>query len=357
MIDDMKDRYAYNPADAPAPNVSPPSVSPPSVSPEIIYRRSLRHDIMMIVLMLLAFYAVISTLPSIIVLIPMFFSDEFARLLAGDLSTQVTTLSESDFMKNLTPIAAMIAEAAALPLFIAVRGKSMFTTDVFLTRERMRPAVFIRIFVIAFGAQFVFSSLAELLNALLGKVGYSATDMYSAAMESMMSLPGYIYIMLLGPIMEELVFRSAIMKKLERYGANFAIVMSAMFFACYHIFFVQVIFAFPVGILLGYVAYRYSVKYSILMHILYNSAAMLAGAALPNPYIEWIVFAAMFAAAVALLILNRREIGRVARAGKPAAKGTWAIAFSGASVILFLVGVMGLSVLLTVFTPLLSSLT
>jgi membrane protease YdiL (CAAX protease family) len=316
----------------------------------------LRHDIMMIVLMLFAFFAAMSMLTSVLIMIPMFLSSEFIQSIMdiaesgaspADMTNQTTALAESlsqnPALSNFIPVAMIIAEAASLPLFIAVRGRRMFTTDVFQTREQMRPSAFLQIFIIAFGAQFIFSVLAELLDALLGQAGASATDMYSAAMESLMNIPGYIYIMLLGPIMEELVFRSAIMKQLERYGANFAIVMSAMFFACYHIIFVQVIFAFPVGILLGYVAYRYSVKWSILMHILYNSAAMLLSAVLPNENVEWIVFAVVFAAAIWLLIRNGNTIREAARTGKPAQRNTWRIAFSGASVILFL------AVLLSIF--------
>jgi membrane protease YdiL (CAAX protease family) len=348
----MNDQYAYRPVTGPA--AGAPTI--PDIPPEILYKRSLRHDLMMIVLMLLAFYCAMQFLAAFLIMIPVFLSPEFGRLISDslyagaspiDLSAQITALLQNDSLTSLASTATILAEAVALPIFIAVRGKRMFTTDVFLTREKMRPAVFVQIFVIAFGAQFVFSVLAELLNALLGKVGASATDMYSSAMESMMNVPGYIYIMLLGPIMEELVFRSAIMKKLERYGASFAIVMSAMFFACYHIFFVQVVFAFPVGILLGYVAYRYSVKWSMLMHILYNSAAMLFSAVIPNAGVEWIVFAAIFVIAVVLLVLNRNEIRFLIRAGKSVQRNTWSTAFSGASIILFLVGVAGLSMMMS----------
>jgi len=350
----MKDRYAYTPpvqsqAPTPTPNSIYAQMAPPVIDERLAYKHSLRHDIMIIVLILISFYAAMSIISAILVIIPVFFSSTFTNLIqeyAGggitynEMYNQLMSLMQSGTLSWFVPVAAIIAEAVSLPLFLAVSGKKMFTTNVVSSREKLHPLAFIQIFVIALGAQFIFSVIAMALNALLGS---SATDTYSMAMESMMNLPGYIYIMLLGPIMEELVFRAAIMKKLERYGANFAIVMSAMFFACYHIFFVQALFAFPVGILLGYVAHKYSVKWSMLMHILYNSVAMLVSVILPNESLQLIFFAGIFVIAIVLLLLNLPAIRAQLRAGKPLQNGTFGIAFSGASVILFLTCVAFLS--------------
>jgi membrane protease YdiL (CAAX protease family) len=347
----MTDRYAYNP-NAQQPQPAP---LPPEIQETLNYKHSLRHDNMMIVLMLVAFYCVMMVLQSFLLFIPMLSSEQFANIISNyassggsqeDLYNQMINLMQSETLPWSIPAASIISEVVALPLFLVVRGKKMFTTDVISSNEKMRPATFAQIFVIALGAQFIFSVVANILDALLGNAGLSATDKYSSAMDSMMNLPGYIYVMLLGPIMEELVFRAAIMKKLERYGANFAIIMSSVFFACYHIFLVQALFAFPVGILLGYVAHKYSVKWSMLMHILYNSAAIIISAVLSNENLQFMVFATIFIVSLILLLLNRNTIREQIQSGKPERKGAFAIAFSGVFVIAFLVIVAFLSIIL-----------
>jgi membrane protease YdiL (CAAX protease family) len=341
----MKDRYAYNP--------NPQPQLPPEMQEPLNYKRELRRDNMIIVMTLVAFYLAMMMLQSFLFIIPVLFSEQFVGIITSggspdELYAQLMALMQGETFSWFLPIAAIISEAAALPLFLLVRGKKMFTSDVISSNEKLRPAAFMQIFVVALGAQFIFAVVAAILNALLGKVGLSATDSYSAAMDSMMNLPGYVYIMLLGPIMEELVFRAAIMKKLERYGANFAIVMSAVFFACYHIFFVQALFAFPVGILLGYVAHKYSVKWSMLMHIFYNSTAIIISVIVPNEGVQSIVSLVIFAAALSLLFVNRDTIREQIQIGKSARKGNFAIAFSGRFVIAFLAVVAILSVILMV---------
>jgi membrane protease YdiL (CAAX protease family) len=335
----MEDRYAYTQV-------------APVIDERLAYKHSLHHDIMMIVLMLFAFYCAMNIITAILIVIPVFLSPAFSNLIQesmqgsiaiDELYDQLLSLTQGNSFQSFASAAVIIAEAVSLPLFLPVSGRKMFTTNVVSSREKMHPLTFIQVLVIALGAQFIFSVLSIMLNLLLEKIGASSTDTYSAAMESMMNVPGYIYIVLLGPIMEELVFRSAIMKKLERYGANFAIVMSAMLFACYHIFFVQALFAFPVGILLGYVAHKYSVKWSMLMHILYNSAAMLIGVILPDESLQFMLFAGIFVLAIVLLLLNLNTIREQLSVGKSAQTGTFGIAFSGASVIIFLVCVALLS--------------
>ncbi|MDR1067963.1 MAG: CPBP family intramembrane metalloprotease [Clostridiales Family XIII bacterium] len=334
----MIDRYAYNP-------------NPPAPQDEnLLYRKALRYDTMMIVLMLLAFYVVMNLIAATLMIIPYLFGTDSVQSFAGG----AAGLSFTDALSETTAqygsfisLSTLIAEIVSLPIFLVIRGGRLFTTDITTVREKMRPAVFAQIFIVAFGAQFVFTALAALLNALLGKAGISATDTYSTAVEGMMNVPGLIYVMLLGPIMEEIVFRAAIMRHLEKYGGNFAIVMSAMFFGCYHIFFVQAVFAFPVGILLGYVAHKYSVKWSMLLHVLYNSAAILLSALAPSQTVELAVDTVIFIVAVVLLATNRRTIRDQINTEKPARSETYKIAFSGTSLILFLVVVAGLSLVLS----------
>lgn len=80
-----------------------------------------------------------------------------------------------------------------------------------------------------------------------------------------------LVIAIAAPIAEELIFRKALMDKLGRYGDKTAIVVSAVAFSLFHGNIIQFIYAFLVGLVLGYV-YRKSgnILYSIILHILIN---------------------------------------------------------------------------------------
>ena len=83
---------------------------------------------------------------------------------------------------------------------------------------------------------------------------------------------GVLFISLLGPIVEELVFRGAITRELlRRYRPGVAIVLSAFFFGLAHFNPVQTVFAFVLGLLLGWMYWRTrSVVPCVVFHVLNN---------------------------------------------------------------------------------------
>ena len=82
-----------------------------------------------------------------------------------------------------------------------------------------------------------------------------------------------LYAVLLGPIEEELTFRGVIFssakKALPFWAAN---IFQALLFGIFHMNLIQGIYAFFIGLFLGYVAGRGgSIYFSIFLHILFNS--------------------------------------------------------------------------------------
>jgi hypothetical protein len=73
-----------------------------------------------------------------------------------------------------------------------------------------------------------------------------------------------------GPCVEEAVFRGAVLRQLLPHGQNFAIVFSALLFGCYHLNLEQGIYAFILGLVLGYTASRFSLKWSLALHMTNN---------------------------------------------------------------------------------------
>ena len=72
------------------------------------------------------------------------------------------------------------------------------------------------------------------------------------------------------PILEEIVFRGVIMNDLRKYGIRVAIIINSLFFGLSHYNIEMIIPAFLTGIIFSYVACKYSIKYSILIHFFIN---------------------------------------------------------------------------------------
>lgn len=89
----------------------------------------------------------------------------------------------------------------------------------------------------------------------------------------------YIYICLLGPILEELIFRGVLLEGLRKYGNLFGIIMSAVLFGLMHQNIAQCLPAIAIGLVWGFIAIKSdSLIPSIFLHILNNtmSAVLLA---------------------------------------------------------------------------------
>lgn len=83
-----------------------------------------------------------------------------------------------------------------------------------------------------------------------------------------------ISVTIIPPIVEELLFRGMVLQGLRKFGDTFAIVVSAMLFGLYHGNFVQMVFAFIAGLVMGLVVVRTgSIWTSIMIHCINNSIA------------------------------------------------------------------------------------
>lgn len=121
------------------------------------------------------------------------------------------------------------------------------------------------------GAQFVTMVWAEGVEALVHKAGGSLTGEREAASGINGTTTMVFYTLVIAPIAEEVIFRGYVLKGLQKYGNSVAIFTSALLFALYHANVVQMVFAFLMGLLLGYVAAEYSVHLAILLHMVNNA--------------------------------------------------------------------------------------
>jgi uncharacterized protein len=121
---------------------------------------------------------------------------------------------------------------------------------------------------------------------------------------------GIVCIAILGPILEELLFRGGITKVLlKKYTPTKAIILSALIFGIFHLNPVQMVGAGLMGLLLAWVYYKTaSLIPCILMHIVNNSLSVYLSFKYPDvDYIRDIVgdnYSIVVAVAVVLFVIT-----------------------------------------------------
>jgi len=98
------------------------------------------------------------------------------------------------------------------------------------TRKPMSWGRFFLILPIFISGQALFQLLTPLLEWLFGWMGLSLSETIASATGSSDSLSMFLYICLLAPIWEEILFRGYVLRTLEPFGKKFAIVASAFLF-------------------------------------------------------------------------------------------------------------------------------
>lgn len=135
------------------------------------------------------------------------------------------------------------------------------------------------------GMQFFSSYLVGLVSMAFPQWLQQYEDLLkTAGLDSSITLPMLLYSVLLAPVCEELIFRGTTMH-LARRALPFwlANTMQALLFGLFHMNWIQGIYAFALGLVLGYVCEKGgSIYYSILLHILFNLWGTVISTQLPD---------------------------------------------------------------------------
>lgn len=251
----------------------------------------------------------------------------------------------------------------ALPLgFMVLRGEPMLDTR----RFTLKPSRFFIYLLIALPITYAGNIVGILLSAALsgGQASNRILDMTGGS-DWVVNI---VAMVLLAPIVEEWLFRKQVIGRLRRFGELPAIVVSALFFALFHLNLFQCFYAFGLGILFGYVYMRTSkLRYTIAMHMIINANGgivapwfmnRLMGAIDANPTPDtltgaqmgaligglayaFVLLAATLAGLVLLIVRWKRREFYLAPEQLPRG-GAWRAAFGNPGVITFVVvGTLG----------------
>jgi membrane protease YdiL (CAAX protease family) len=198
----------------------------------------------------------------------------------------------------------------AAPVFLLVLGKKPHPGNLTTVNERMKVPDFAGMLVLVVGLMAVAGYVPEVLDRILQAVGLS---MPSGGLPSLATSPvAILFIVVIGPICEEIMFRGAVLRALQPYGANLAIVISALLFGLTHGHLFQAAGAFFTGLVLAYCTLHFSIKWAMLIHIINNGLSVV----LISGTLALIIQGAFIVLAVVAFILGFKKFRQQCKEGK-----------------------------------------
>lgn len=137
----------------------------------------------------------------------------------------------------------------------------------------LAPKNLFLLFLSAVGAQYVVSYVIAGIEVVFPKAVEDYVEMTEAAGLGDLTLIMVLYVVVLGPMAEELIFRGLTFHYMKKAVSRFwlANVLQALLFGIMHLNLVQGIYAFLLGMMLGWVYQRFQSLYaSIFLHICIN---------------------------------------------------------------------------------------
>ena len=125
--------------------------------------------------------------------------------------------------------------------------------------------------LLLFSMFFVLGDLNNLVISLFERFGYKQTETVMPSLSPINLILVIISVCLLPAVFEEYIFRGCILNGLKVFGERKAILISALFFAFYHMSPSKTAYQLVVGLIFGFVAVKYkSILPTIIIHFLNN---------------------------------------------------------------------------------------
>lgn len=160
-----------------------------------------------------------------------------------------------------------------IPLLIVSKVMPSISFSEMLSYKKKRLKFNDIIFFLGTGllANLVIANLVAYLLKLFKLNPISVNDILSANMSPILIL----YVVLIGPIVEEFLYRGFSLQSLSKYSKNAAIAFSTLIFALSHGNLEQSLSVLGIAYVLNYIGYNYSFKLAAIVHILNNLNSLI----------------------------------------------------------------------------------
>lgn len=133
-------------------------------------------------------------------------------------------------------------------------------------------AKIIKLFLMSYSVAYIVNLLTNLIMMLIAVIkGSEIVNPLVGVLEGSNWFWSLIFVGILSPIIEEIMFRGVMLNKLRGYGDKIAIITTAVLFGFFHANFSQFFYAVALGIIFAYVTLKTgTIKYPIILHIVVN---------------------------------------------------------------------------------------
>lgn len=139
-------------------------------------------------------------------------------------------------------------------------------------QEKMGFGQFIVFLIMCFSIMYIGNIISTLLNSAFASMKGTEYDnpIYGILNNSNIFL-NIVFVVLLAPIFEELIFRRLLIDRIRQYGEGTAILVSGLMFGLFHGNLYQFFYAFGLGAMFAYIYLRTGrVRYTIFLHVIIN---------------------------------------------------------------------------------------
>jgi membrane protease YdiL (CAAX protease family) len=144
-------------------------------------------------------------------------------------------------------------------------------------------------FLIAQAMMYVGNMIGNMFNSIFS--AFRGNEVSNTTADLVTDSPIWITVLvavIIGPIIEEFIFRKLMIDRLARYGTNVAIIVSGISFGLFHGNFYQFFYSAMLGILLGFITVKTgNWLYSVLMHMLVNRFGSVLTMPVINAILEY----------------------------------------------------------------------
>lgn len=189
-----------------------------------------------------------------------------AILHAEDLDAATNMLMDLPSM-GIIQIVSMVIGLLAVFLCFVKKGTHK---ELFRKGKPMTLKTFGILFCVFFMFDFIGTCCYELIELDLNAFGLSTALGLEMASGSQSTWLMFLAVGIIAPIVEELVCRGFLLRRMEKHGKILAIVLSSVLFGLMHENLPQIPGATAVGLVLGYVTLEYSIWWAMALHAINN---------------------------------------------------------------------------------------
>ncbi len=154
----------------------------------------------------------------------------------------------------------------ALPVMLLVMKSAPRTS---IEKQKLPASHVLVAVIVSFFMMYGGNLIGTLITFLLQLIpGIGASNPVEELVMGQQMLPTTVFVVIIGPIIEEFVCRKQLIDRMHVYGQKNAVIVSALLFGLIHGNFSQFFYAFGLGLVFGYLYVKSGkLRYSILLHM------------------------------------------------------------------------------------------